>query len=44
MHEANRFEAAKMAAPYMHPRLSSINSTAQVQGNMNITIVSEFDD
>jgi hypothetical protein len=35
---------ANMAAPYMHARLSSINATAQVQGSMQVRIVSEFDD
>jgi hypothetical protein len=35
---------ANMAAPYVHPRLSSVSATAQVQGSMQIKIVSEFDD
>ena len=45
--EGNAREAAyyaNMAAPYMHARLSSINATAQVQGTMQLRIVSEFDD
>lgn len=35
---------ANMAAPYVHPRLSSVNATAQVSGSMQLKIVSEFDD
>lgn len=39
-----RFEAAKAAAPYVHPRLSSINAQQTVQGSMSVTVVSEFPD
>ena len=35
---------AQMAAPYVHPRLASVNTQAQIQGSMQIKIVSEFDD
>jgi hypothetical protein len=35
---------ANMAAPYMHARLSSVNATQQIQGSMQLKIVSEFDD
>ena len=43
-HEAMRFEAAKAAAPYVHPRLSTINANASLQGGVTISIVSEFPD
>jgi hypothetical protein len=33
---------ANMAAPYMHPRLSSVTATTQVQGSMQITLIDEF--
>lgn len=33
---AQRFEAAKHAAPYIHPRLSSVDS--RVQGDMGLTV------
>lgn len=35
---------ANMAAPYMHARLSSVNATQQIQGSMQLKVVSEFDD
>ena len=33
---------AQMAAPYVHPRLSNVSATAQVQGQVQLQIVSEF--
>lgn len=37
-----RFDAAKASAQYMHPRLSSSNIDAKVQGTL--TLVNEFPD
>jgi hypothetical protein len=37
-----RFEAAKAAAPYMHPRLNATTLDAKVQGSM--TLINEFPD
>lgn len=42
--EAMRFEAAKHAAPYMHPRLTSVDATSRVSSTMQVKIVSEFED
>jgi hypothetical protein len=39
-----QFEAAKQAAPYVHPKLSSVSSQATVEGSMALKIVSEFPD
>jgi hypothetical protein len=39
--DAERFEAAKHAAPYIHPRLSTID--ASVQGGLRIEIVDDHD-
>lgn len=39
-----QFEAAKQAAPYVHPKLSSVSSQATVNGTMALRIVSEFPD
>ena len=36
-----RFEAAKAAAPYVHPRLSAVD--ANVEGGMRIEIVDDLD-
>jgi hypothetical protein len=33
---------AQMAAPYIHPRLSSMNTQAQIQGSMQVQIINEF--
>lgn len=35
---------ANMAAPYIHPRLSAVTSTAQVTGTMQVQLVDEFQD
>lgn len=39
-----RFEAAKAAAPYIHPRLSTVNANHNGQVAVSVTIVSEFDE
>jgi hypothetical protein len=39
---AARFEAAKQAAPYMHPRLSSVTAHQTVAGSMAINMINEF--
>lgn len=36
-----RFEAAKSAAPYIHPRLSTVDAT--VEGGLRIEIVDDLD-
>lgn len=41
---ALRFEAAKAAAPYIHPRLSSVNTTLTGDLKASLQIVSEFPD
>jgi hypothetical protein len=33
---------ANMAAPYIHPRLSAVTATTQMQGSMQITLIDEF--
>lgn len=33
---------ANMAAPYIHPKLSSVTATTQMQGSMQITLIDEF--
>lgn len=43
--EGNAREAAyyaNMAAPYVHPRLASINAQQTVQGQLQVTVISEF--
>lgn len=40
--EGARFEAAKAAAPYVHPRLSTVD--ASVEGGLRIEIVDDYDD
>lgn len=43
--EGNGREAAhyaNMAAPYVHPRLASINAQQTVQGQLQVTVISEF--
>jgi hypothetical protein len=40
--EAQRFEAAKAAAPYVHPRLSTID--ASIEGGLHIVIDDSDDD
>jgi hypothetical protein len=35
---------ANMAAPYVHPRLSTVNANQTVQGGISVTLVSEFPD
>jgi methanogenic corrinoid protein MtbC1 len=37
-----RFEAAKAAAPYIHPRLSAVDAT--VEGGLRIEIIDSDDD
>jgi hypothetical protein len=37
-HEAMRFEAAKAAAPYIHPRLSSV----EVEANLRVSLAAEL--
>lgn len=33
---------AEKAAPYMHPRLSSVSATTTIDGALSLTVVSEF--
>jgi hypothetical protein len=33
---------AEKAAPYMHPRLSSVNAQTSLQGSMQVQIINEF--
>lgn len=40
--DAERMEAAKSAAPYIHPRLSAVD--ANVEGGLRIEIVDDNDD
>jgi hypothetical protein len=40
--QAARFEAAKAAAPYIHPRLSAVDAT--VEGGLHIVIDDRDDD
>ncbi len=40
--KADRFEAAKAAAPYIHPRLSAVD--ASVEGGLHIVIDDRDDD
>ena len=39
---ADRFEAAKAAAPYIHPRLSNVD--AKLEGGLRIEIIDHGDD
>ena len=43
--EGNAREAAfyaNLAAPYVHPRLSSVSAQQTVQGQLQVTVISEF--
>lgn len=43
--EGNAREAAfyaNMAAPYVHPRLASVSAQQTVQGQLQVTVISEF--
>ena len=39
--EPNRFEAAKAAAPYMHPKLAAVEHTGAEGGAIQITYSSD---
>lgn len=37
--QAERFEAAKHAAPYIHPKLANVDAKVDVQGEMDIRTI-----
>ena len=37
--QAARIDAAKAAAPYSHPRLSTVDAKVEVDGSLDITVV-----
>lgn len=42
--EGRRLDAAKSAAPYVHPRLSNIDMKADVDGKLSITVIKRIYD
>lgn len=42
IHRDRQFEAAKAAAPYIHPRLTSVSADVKGSVHATVTIMSEF--